>query len=80
MDPQVDTAQQRAEAIYAAIADEHLDKDYVMDTLYEYAQQARRDALAESADIAFDHQCEDPQWCNCNSAIYKALDRLREGV
>lgn len=50
-----------------------------IDWLVEYAQQARRDALAEAANIAFDHQCEDPQSCTCNSVIYKELDRLREG-
>ena len=56
-----DTAQRRAEALYADIADEHLDKNYVIDTLYDYAQQARRDALEEAAKAQCMY-CNDQDW------------------
>lgn len=82
MDPQIDTAQQRAEAIKLAnelmLPWQEEPKD--LEIIRAALQQTRRDALAEAANIAFDHACEDPQWCNCNSVIYKELDRLREGV
>ena len=65
-----DTAQRRAEALYADIADEHLDKNYVIDTLYDYAQQARRDALEEAAKAQCMY-CNDPgNWAPMSNSGY----------
>ena len=41
-------------------------------------QRGRRSALLEAADIAFDHACDDPQWCTCNSVICRALTKLAQ--
>lgn len=32
----------------------------------------------DAANIAFDHACDDPQWCTCNSVICRELTKLAQ--
>ncbi len=50
----------------------------LIDLIADALTATRRAALLEAADIAFDHACDDPQWCTCNSVIYRELNRLAQ--
>lgn len=60
-------------------ADTHMEVDQdAMKAITEALTATRRAALLEAADIAFDHACDDPQWCTCNSVICRALTKLAQ--
>lgn len=84
---EIQTAQRRAEVLYAAIADEALNKCTVMAFVYEFAEQTRRAALREAAKVAREFsKAYDIEWWRvmtkkeisaamCRN-IANALDRL----
>lgn len=95
MDPQLDTAQRRADSerlkahellkrIVGIVPMTPEQRCARIDWLMEYAQQARRDALAEAAKMVLSYgaQARDedlPGGYTAELAAH-ALDRLREGV
>jgi len=75
MAPQDDltaAAEQLYKRLFVTDAYEQDDRIVIAEAL----QQTRQEALREAADIAFDHACDDPRSCMCNSVIHKQLDRL----
>ena len=97
MAPQIDTAQQRAEALLRSLgiintAGWEVGKERRIAYILEYAQQARREALAEAAKVAREFKggftldvfsCKlisdkDGPW-TLGTDIATAIDRLREG-
>ena len=73
------TPQERAAAFVQAWMKQstYTTESFINDVL-EHDKQTRREALLEAADIAFDHACDDPQWCTCNSVICRALTKLAQ--
>lgn len=83
MDPQIDTAQQRAERILAMHQMNEVRAGYrvqVHDALVEALQQTSRDALAEAVLTVVETPLPDNARDCCRAFRLHVLNRLREGV
>ena len=80
------TPQERAEDVYYGLqvmnAPEHnlraADNERDVQAIVTLITETRRAALLEAANVAFDHACDDPQWCTCNSVICRELTKLAQ--